>query len=276
MLSLEIYKKVPIYHVGNDLYSGLEKANEKFYFCDPYHYKIVEYDKCLQQVASYKVKKRFTHITYSHCHKCFYAVSSDYCNKVFKLNECFEEEDCYDVKTCCCVIFNGIDCYDDKLYLSCGCYILTVLLSCMNKPEVWIEEEQRLSHVAKTPHYLLTSLSNCDNSHLVVYDNCKCLQLTCCLSCQYHIQDITCDCENIYILVSKCDCYQFVLICQLNKHCHKEPCHQGCTDIIESIALIETSLSHILNAEGEKLQKIIATSDDPDVILEVNDAVNHT
>ncbi len=33
---------------------------------------------------------------------------------------------------------------------------------------------------------------------------------------------------------------------------------QAISDLIESIALEETALSHILNAEGEKLQKVIA------------------
>ncbi|MEG0073165.1 MAG: hypothetical protein RR922_01530 [Clostridia bacterium] len=33
---------------------------------------------------------------------------------------------------------------------------------------------------------------------------------------------------------------------------------QAITDVIESVALEETALSHILNAEGEKLQAVIA------------------
>ncbi|MEG0365822.1 MAG: hypothetical protein RR585_03240 [Coprobacillus sp.] len=35
---------------------------------------------------------------------------------------------------------------------------------------------------------------------------------------------------------------------------------EAITDIIESVALEETALSHILNAEGEKLQAVIAIS----------------
>ena len=36
---------------------------------------------------------------------------------------------------------------------------------------------------------------------------------------------------------------------------------QAITDIVESVALEQTALSHILNAEGEKLQAIIGTAD---------------
>ena len=49
---------------------------------------------------------------------------------------------------------------------------------------------------------------------------------------------------------------------------------QAVNDLIESVALEETALSHILNAEGEKLQKIIAMCNvSPHMILEVNRSV---
>lgn len=49
---------------------------------------------------------------------------------------------------------------------------------------------------------------------------------------------------------------------------------QAITDIIESIALEETALSHILNAEGEKIQKVVALEDvSPEVLLATNKSV---
>ena len=46
------------------------------------------------------------------------------------------------------------------------------------------------------------------------------------------------------------------------------------TDIIESVALQETALSHILNAEGEKIQKMVALPDvTPEVLLAINKSV---
>jgi hypothetical protein len=49
---------------------------------------------------------------------------------------------------------------------------------------------------------------------------------------------------------------------------------QAITDIIESIALQEAALAHIMNAEGEKLQAVIAMEDvTPDQLLEVNRSV---
>lgn len=48
---------------------------------------------------------------------------------------------------------------------------------------------------------------------------------------------------------------------------------QAITDIVESVALEQTALSHILNAEGEKIQKILAGSPTVDQMLAVNKSV---
>jgi len=49
---------------------------------------------------------------------------------------------------------------------------------------------------------------------------------------------------------------------------------QAITDLIESVALEETALAHILNAEGEKLQRIItAPNVSPTVLLQANQSV---
>ncbi|MEG0297797.1 MAG: hypothetical protein RR620_13835 [Clostridium sp.] len=48
---------------------------------------------------------------------------------------------------------------------------------------------------------------------------------------------------------------------------------QAITDIIESVALEQTALSHILNAEGEKIQKIVASSTTSAELLAVNESV---
>ncbi len=50
---------------------------------------------------------------------------------------------------------------------------------------------------------------------------------------------------------------------------------QAITDLIQSVALQETALAHILNAEGEKMQAVIATPDvTPDKLLTLNSSVN--
>ena len=48
---------------------------------------------------------------------------------------------------------------------------------------------------------------------------------------------------------------------------------QAITDIITSVALEQTALSHILNAEGEKIQKVVASTNCVEEMLEVNKSV---
>lgn len=45
------------------------------------------------------------------------------------------------------------------------------------------------------------------------------------------------------------------------------------TDIIQSVALEQAALSHILNAEGEKLQYVIQSEESPEMIIETNNSV---
>ena len=52
---------------------------------------------------------------------------------------------------------------------------------------------------------------------------------------------------------------------------------QAVTDIIESVALQQAALSHILNAEGEKLQRAVSLPDiDPAQLLRFNQSVEQT
>ena len=74
----------------------------------------------------------------------------------------------------------------------------------------------------------------------------------------------------IYFLDKKC-CYK-----KEDKKNYKCNCKKAKCDLIESIALMETALSHILNSEGEKLQKVLKETDDICDILKINDSINKT
>lgn len=52
---------------------------------------------------------------------------------------------------------------------------------------------------------------------------------------------------------------------------------QAIADLIESVALEETGISHILNAEGEKIQAFVGMSGvTADQLLAVNESVQNT
>lgn len=48
------------------------------------------------------------------------------------------------------------------------------------------------------------------------------------------------------------------------------------SSLLQSIALEETAISHILNAEGEKLQKAISLSCCHKELIEINESVSNT
>ncbi|XMB85929.1 hypothetical protein RJG79_11075 [Mycoplasmatota bacterium WC44] len=52
--------------------------------------------------------------------------------------------------------------------------------------------------------------------------------------------------------------------------------HQAIADVIESIALEEVGLAHVINAEGEKIQKGVEIACTVDELVKVNMSVNQT
>ncbi|MCL2086992.1 MAG: hypothetical protein FWH05_05290 [Oscillospiraceae bacterium] len=82
------------------------------------------------------------------------------------------------------------------------------------------------------------------------------------------------DCCNKCGNTNCCCCRQDCRTCG----CAVEECdmEQSFCSLIESIALIETALSHILNAEGEKLQRAISLAKNVDELLAVNKSVVRT
>ncbi|MDR2939512.1 MAG: hypothetical protein LBV08_04235, partial [Clostridiales bacterium] len=49
--------------------------------------------------------------------------------------------------------------------------------------------------------------------------------------------------------------------------------YEAITDLIQSVALQETAISHILNAEGEKIQAMLAADASPEELLELTKSV---
>lgn len=64
--------------------------------------------------------------------------------------------------------------------------------------------------------------------------------------------------------------------CNSHGKCCPNTKSQAVTDIIESIALEEVGLAHIINAEGEKLQKGIALATNIDELISLNFSAKET
>lgn len=83
-----------------------------------------------------------------------------------------------------------------------------------------------------------------------------------------------CSPEFIYKEVKECD------TCKSSKECDECFCNKfNCNakyEIMHSIALEEAGIAHILNAEGEKIQKAVACFDSVEELLCINESVKQT
>lgn len=132
-----------------------------------------------------------------------------------------------------------------------------------------------------------------ENTYLAVMNEAHCLSEPICLGKNIRVVSIFTCCGKLNLLVIKNNHYNYLYVTDIDcEECHQEKClpckcheedhhcHKHCNDtvacLLESVALVETSLSHILNAEGEKIQKAIADDVDVCQLLEVNNSVTES
>lgn len=83
----------------------------------------------------------------------------------------------------------------------------------------------------------------------------------------------------VYNFYGNAEAHDYLFLGELPDVCQLQPLppsnliHQAITDLIESIALEQTSLSHILNSEGEKIQKALELNLDAEELLAINKSV---
>lgn len=98
-------------------------------------------------------------------------------------------------------------------------------------------------------------------------DNCKCGNC-CCDTCKCD-GECNCGCKNDCGCSCNCNCN-----CKCGCCCDCQSCCASLCSLLESIALNEAALSHILNAEGEKLQKAVKIADSIHDLLEIDRSVS--
>ena len=255
--------------------------------------QIIKFDICQEIQHKYCTCREYDCICYDYGDHCFWASSKTCYNQIFKLDCHMNEIDCIHI---CAFGQHGV--ITGISYHCCK----NALLVSFTDTVVEVEKCNERSKI------LCTTKEYCIMGVLSV---CPGILLTICKDNQYYIEVINeygektgcygiehayvpqnliwnpcisgCQKWQIWIFALKRNCYPYLCKWDISLQtlgfipcsCNFEKC-SPCEDIMESIALMETSLSHILNAEGEKLQKVLATTDDIDKILCVNRAVNKT
>ena len=276
-----------------------------FYGSDCCGCKIYRLDSCFREVACIQTIRPYACLCYDPDNCCFWASCNQCGPKLFKLNSELMEIDFINIRSLdfCrdCGIITGLS-YDyccRRLILSSSTKLISLDVHCMKETVLFSPKccKWITGVVSIYPYYVCMCLSEEKNS-LCVYSPEGALVHRLPLPCSRVVKDavVTCCCDpcgqlRLYVLECKHHCYPYISQYSVNSHelccCPCDypcpppcmpPCthQQACNDILQSIALMEASLSHILNAEGEKLQKIVAISENPDTILEVNRSVNRT
>lgn len=289
-------------------YKGLAYDGCWFYLTVSCECKVIRFDSCFHDEKSFDTCRSYSCIGYDFKEKCFWA-SEDRClSTIFKLDKNFHEIDSIPIRTS--ELYGGLvtgisyNCCDDTLLVSLAGGVARVSkqhpkdsVTLMKSYREWV-----FGVVSICPYFICYSIAeqkktihiySCDGKLIkdigVPYE--LIIESAVFVPC---VKDST-NC-HFYVLISKRGCYSYILdclmecdvlseeicdcnyeICNSDSQCDESCEHKRCcSDVLESIALVEASIAHILNEEGEKLQKAISSTDDINKIMDVNNSVNKT
>lgn len=268
--------------------------------------EIMQFNACRSVQHKYCTCREYDCICYDYHEHCFWASSRTCCSKLFKLDCSMNEIDC--ISLCGTSQYGastGIsyNCCKRTLIVSFACVVAEVDKCSGNTNVLYTTKEYWIIGVLSIYPCMLLTVFRCSQCYIIVLNECGEKIGSFCVDnpsfpANLLFNPCKSDCHQspIWAVVLKQNCYPYLCntdifcddpgekphccnyeICE-ECCCDKEPCpdQDPCKDIMKSIALMEAALSHILNAEGEKIQKVLATTDDIDKILCVNKEVNKT
>ena len=263
-----------------------------YYLTMPNDKTIYKYDNNFTQKGEFQSNKSYNGLCYDSLEDCFWATETTQPNKIFKLNSKLKEIDYIPFKNTRCD-------YKRMMGISYDC-ARNMLLAAFND-EIWeISKTGEAKPVVKNlcPHvlnvlsispYIAVAINAGEKQNILFFKNDKLIKSES-VPLEYRIRDITYNpCKPALLILATKHCqYPRILCYSLNVDidcCHKILCDKKCKpspqpddkcNIIKSVALMETALSHILNAEGEKLQKAVEVADSVEELLEMNKSIHKT
>ncbi|MEG1923508.1 MAG: hypothetical protein RR307_03530 [Clostridia bacterium] len=305
---MSLYKymeEIPVTSNCEMTYENMAFDGRCYYFLLCGKNKIIKTDKNFIYINSFETKNDYNCITYDYKERCFWAATKKFCNKVFKLDCKLKEIDCLAicgyVETVGAITGISFNCCANSLFIAYAAGIVELKKDGNTTIKYQACCEKIIGVLSVCPGYVINVIKdnnqyihiiNCDNELILSYclKTCNTLKNIIFNPCHKERDYYTFDCLTVkknsysYIIrviiephcvdLSVCKCNY--TIC--NNSCNGKSVKKtgACVDVIESVALIETALSHILNAEGEKLQKVLASTDDISQILCVNKEINKT
>ncbi len=305
MNQLETYSCKPVIAGCNDHINHLTFDGCAYFCTIECECEIIKLKKCLELEEKYCTCKIYDCICYDWREHCFWASSKTCFDTVFKLDCNMNEIDCIHIREVQAEsVITGIsyNCCNDTLMVSFTDTIIQVDKQCETCETIFSIENGWITAVLNLSPEIIITVTRDQKQYIEIHSHCGEKTACFCLDDKFTVKNLIfnpcqphCMCPQIEAFILKNYCYPFLCELQIpfealgfipdrcnfeicGECCCEQPCKKDdlCTDIMESIAHIEAAISHILNAEGEKLQKIIAETDDIETILRVNREVNKT
>lgn len=298
---LEPYHVLPLSTDGYLLYKGIAFDGCFFYLTMPKTHHIYRFNEDFELSATFEVNRPYNCICYDNTEHCFWASVDKINTMIYKLDCNLKEIDF--IRLSISPKYSSVNglsynCETNSLFAAFSNFIVNIQKD-GNTICLLTSERGCFNGVLSISPYYLVSLLSDNTQSISVYDHSGYLIASYCLTGIYRVEDMLFypwdgkDKEfiTLYILATKHCCYPRLLKCKLDNkdfklcccnydfppECFMHKSREQCTnDIIESIALEEAALSHILNELGSKLQKSTEMADSICDMLEVNKAVNKT
>lgn len=277
-------------HFRDIVFNGVQ-----FLLLDTANSEIYKYDCNFCFIERAVLKEKYTSICYDWDEQCYFALANYSAATVFRLDESLNKMGQTRMRNAPQCNANDIcyDWYSKTLWVSFPNRIAFTDKDCWEYTFVKNDcEGQSIRNLLVLPSCKLVALSKgkCE-SILMIQPDCE-ERIKMNIPEEFRIEGICARKPKetshdkkycIYILLTQiCSQQSFVMCCTVNccNGCCPKECDCSCADelcqVIHSIALAEVGIAHILNAEGEKIQKAVAQSKNTKELLAVNESVRET
>lgn len=271
-------------------------SQDEFLFLNRNGTRIINWSPTDQSMNSIKLNQKFRCFCYDCNENCYWAILECDQNIIYQLDACFCEIGQITIKDA------GQECVCNINYDVC-------------EKGIWIAYPSEVAFL-DTKSKIINWYKNEDikKNIFAILIQCGC-RIECSCECNRQIMKVIAPCEEecIEIAIPKgfkiagatfrcnedcCSCCVYLLLSNTcNKNCivkeylfdfsnETQPAHDtqanfadiqcGIYEIMHSIALEEAGISHILNAEGEKIQKAVASSNSIEELVCINESVKQT
>lgn len=289
-------------------YKGTAFDGEFLYLTLPQENNIHKFNMDFALIGCYAVNRPFAAICYDNTENCFWASDVKLNNTIYKLSRNMEEIGCIKIgkfeKSCSKIL--GLS-YSNETNTILVAFMDFIAEISKSGQIVRILKEINTgsfsSVLAISPYFAVVQIcEHTQNIDIFSFDGDLIKSYK--FSSTFIIEDVIFDPYsekeegkiNIIILARKHNsCPNLfkctIESCDMNLHtcnfeCCRKPnkCEKECEkdkdrcvcDLIESIALVEASIAHILNAEGEKIQKAVKIARNVCELIEIDKSVNKT